>query len=98
MRNAHARHVDGWHRAAALRIAGHNDGAPRPAWRLLAWTLGIAMALWATGIVELPAADRRLVDWIGGLTVLAVLVGWVRANARSRRSNSRTRMSASTSV
>jgi hypothetical protein len=41
------------------------------------------MALWATGILELPPSDRRLVDWIGGLTVLAVLVGWVRANAYS---------------
>jgi hypothetical protein len=83
MRNARAEHVDDSHRAAALRIAGHDDGAPRPAWRLLAWTLGIAMALWAAGIVELPASDRRLVDWIGGLTVLAVLVGWVRVNARA---------------
>lgn len=40
----------------------------------------MAMALWATGIVELPASDRRLVDWIGGLTVVVTLVVWVRRN------------------
>jgi hypothetical protein len=83
MRHARAVHADDSHRAAALRIAGRDDGAPRPAWRILAWTLVSVMALWATGILELPPSDRRLVDWIGGLTVLAVLVGWVRANACS---------------
>jgi hypothetical protein len=83
MRYTRAGHVDDSRRAAALRVAGRDDRPPRPAWRILAWTLGIAMALWATGILELPDSNRRLVDWIGGLTVLAVLVGWVRANARS---------------
>jgi hypothetical protein len=40
----------------------------------------LAMALWATGLVELPESNRRLVDWIGGLTVVAILVAWVRRN------------------
>lgn len=70
-------------RAAALRVGGQREGPARPAWRILGWTLGIAMALWATGIVELPASLRRLIDSIGALTVLAVLVLWVRLNARS---------------
>jgi hypothetical protein len=43
-------------------------------------TLLLAMALWATGIVELPESYRRLADWIGGLTVVAILVVWVRHN------------------
>jgi hypothetical protein len=83
MRHTRARHVDDPLRAAALRIAGRDEDASRPAWPILAWTLGIAMALWAMGILEVPDTSRRLVDWIGGLTVLGVLVGWVRANARS---------------
>ena len=69
-------------RTAALGIVGHDAAPPRPAWRLLAWMVAVVMGLWAAGILELPSADSRLVDWIGGVTVLAVLVGWVRANAR----------------
>lgn len=45
--------------------------------------LAFAMALWAAGILELPESRRRLVDWIGTFTVLAVLVTWVRRNALS---------------
>jgi hypothetical protein len=64
----------------SLRVA-RPDGAPaRPAWRILAATVLLAMALWATGIVELPESDRRLVDWTGGLSVLSILVVWVRRN------------------
>ena len=80
MRHTRAAPADDLHRGAALHI---DDGAPRPAWRILAWTVVGVMAFWAIGILDLPASDRRLVDWIGGLTVLAVLVGWVRANACS---------------
>lgn len=80
----HARtlqHLDS-RRRTALHIAGRDADRPaRPAWWILVWTVGIAMALWATGILELPSAERRLVDWIGGVTVLAVLVVWVRVNA-----------------
>jgi hypothetical protein len=69
-------------RAAALHIVGRDAAPPRPAWRLLAWTFGVVMGLWAAGILELPASDRRLLDWVGGVTALVVLVVWVRANAR----------------
>ena len=41
------------------------------------------MALWATGIVQLPVSQRRLVDFIGAAAVLTILVVWVRSNARS---------------
>lgn len=70
-------------RSATLRIADDDEGMPRPAWRMLGWTFAIAMVFWALGILELPSSLRRVVDWLGGLTVLTVLVLWVRANARS---------------
>jgi hypothetical protein len=82
-----ARLVDSSLSPVAHRIAGR-DERPRPAWRLLGSILGIAMALWATGILELPLFDHRLVDTIGTLTILAVLVIWVRMNACSLAASS----------
>jgi hypothetical protein len=37
------------------------------------------MAVWATGVVELPG-HRRLADWIGGLTVVTILILWAGRN------------------
>lgn len=83
MRPARAGHRDLPRDSAPLRVVGRNPGFARPAWWILGWTLGIVMILWATGIVELSNSERRLVDWVGGLSVLVVLVAWVRSNART---------------
>ena len=83
MHNARAPHVEIVGERPRLRVAGRGEFPPRPAWSILGWTIAVTMILWATGVIELPAADHRLVDWIGGLAVLAVLVAWVRANAGS---------------
>ena len=70
-------------RPPALRIADHDGTPARPMWQLLTCALIIAMALWATGILELPTSDRRLVDCIGALIVLTMFVVWIRVNAGS---------------
>ena len=62
-------------------LGGGNPSIARPAWWILGCSIGIAMTLWATGILELSASQRRLVDWIGGLIVLLALAAWVRSNA-----------------
>jgi hypothetical protein len=67
-------------RLGSLRVARPDGTAARPAWPVLAAAVVLAMAVWATGIVELPASDRRFVDWTGGTSVLAILVVWVRRN------------------
>lgn len=64
-------------------LGGGSPSIARPAWWILGCAIGIAMTLWATGILEVSASQRRLVDWIGGLTVLSALVTWVRSNART---------------
>jgi hypothetical protein len=82
MRRAHGRHSAHCRQPWALRVAGKDEGRPpRPAWRILLVTLAIVMGLWATGVLEFPDSRRRLMDWAGTLTVLAVLVAWVRSNA-----------------
>jgi hypothetical protein len=46
---------------------------------LLGVALVLGMAAWAIGLLELPNY-RRSADWIGGLTVVTILVVWVRRN------------------
>jgi hypothetical protein len=83
MQQSRVLHGDVPRDGATLRLAGRDGGATRPAWWILGWTIGIVMVLWGTGILEFSMAQRRFVDWIGGLTVLTVLVTWVRSNARA---------------
>jgi hypothetical protein len=83
MRDTHVPHVDVSGPRARLRIAARADGPRGPAWSFLAFTMAVGMALWALGVIELPVADRREVDWVGGLGVLTILVMWVRANRPS---------------
>ena len=56
------------------------DAGFAPAWRLLLVALGVVLTLWAAGIVELPESNRRVADWIGALSVVTILVLWVRRN------------------
>jgi len=71
-------HVSG--ERARLRAVPRAEVVRRPAWSILAWAIAVSMAVWAIGVLELPVADRRAMDWVGGLDVLAILVLWVRAN------------------
>jgi hypothetical protein len=82
MRDGHLSHSD-VSGARARRIAARADAPRGPAWSILGFMVAVGMALWAVGVIELPIADRRAVDWVGGLGVLAILVLWVRANGRS---------------
>jgi hypothetical protein len=83
MRDAHVPHLDVSGERIRLRIARRADAPREPAWRILGCAMAVGMALWALGVIELPAADRREIDWVGGLGVLAILVLWVRANGPS---------------
>jgi hypothetical protein len=56
------------------------DAGLAPAWRLLLVPLMVVLALWAAGIVELPESNRRFADWIGALSVVTILMLWVRRN------------------
>jgi len=82
MRDAHVSHIDVSGERARLRIAARADEPREPAWSILGFILVVGMVLWAAGVIELPTADRRAVDWVGGVGVLAILVLWVRANGR----------------
>ena len=83
MRGAGVPHIDVSGERIRLRIAGRADASRRPAWWILGFTMAVGMTLWAVGVIELPAADRREIDWVGGLGVLAILALWVRANGPS---------------
>ena len=83
MRDAHVPHIGVRGERARLLIAARADRPRRPAWSMLGVTMAVGMVLWALGVIELPVADRREVDWVGGLGVVAILVLWVRANRPS---------------
>ena len=83
MGDGHAPHIDVSGERARLRIAARADRSRGPAWSILGFTMAVGMVLWALGVIELPIADRREVDWAGGLGVLTILVLWVRANRPS---------------
>ena len=83
MRDGHVPHIDVSGERARRRIAARATRPRGPAWSILGFAISVGMALWALGVIELPVADRREVDWVGGLVVLTILVLWYRANRPS---------------